>query len=63
MDVSRAASCEREVRRHAGDMELPIEHEDVQAILKGLFDANSKLDDVLSYLYGEDDEEEESDHS
>ena len=48
---------------HAGDMELPIEQEDVQAILKGLFDANSKLDDVLSYLYGEDDEEEESDHS
>jgi hypothetical protein len=43
-------------------MELPIEYEDVQAILKGLFDANSKLDDISRYLFGEDDEEE-PDHS
>ena len=43
-------------------MDLPIEREDVQAILKDLFDANSKLDDILSYLFGEDDEEE-PDHS
>lgn len=44
-------------------MDLPIEREDVQAILEGLFDANSKLDEILGYLFGEDDEEEEPDHS
>jgi hypothetical protein len=42
-------------------MELPIERADVQAILEGLFDANSKLNDTLSYLFGEDDEEEPAD--
>jgi hypothetical protein len=45
-------------------VELPIEHADVQALFEGLFDANSKLDQILGYLFGEDDEEEEeSDHS
>jgi hypothetical protein len=47
--------------RHASSMELPIERADVQAILEGLFDANSKLNDTLSYLFGEDDEEEPAD--
>ena len=40
-------------------MELPIERANVQAIMTALFDANRKLDDILSYLYGEDDGEEE----
>jgi hypothetical protein len=43
----------------ASAVELPIERADVQAIMTALFDANRKLDDVLSYLYGEDDGEEE----
>jgi hypothetical protein len=36
-----------------------LTEEDVKAIMAGLWDANRKLDDVLSYLYGEDDGEEE----
>jgi hypothetical protein len=39
-------------------MELPIERGDVQAIMGSLFDANAKLDQILGYLIGEDDEEE-----
>ena len=35
-----------------------MEPADVQAMLIGLFNANAKLDDILSYLYGEDDGEE-----
>ena len=42
-------------------MELPIERADVQAIMVGIFDANGKLDEILSYLFGDDDEEEEAD--
>jgi hypothetical protein len=40
-------------------VEPPIEREDVDAVLVGLFNANVKLDNILSYLYGEDDGEEE----
>jgi hypothetical protein len=40
-------------------VELPLDKRDVQTIMTGLFDANSKLDDILSYLSGEDDGEEE----
>ena len=35
-----------------------VEQEDVNAILIGLFNANAKLDEILGYLYGEDDGEE-----
>jgi len=33
--------------------------EDMNALMVGVWDANRKLDDILSYLYGEDDGEEE----
>ena len=39
-------------------MELPLDRDDVTAILTGLFDANAKLDDII-YFLGIDDEEEE----
>jgi hypothetical protein len=45
-------------------MERPIEHDDVQAIMGSLLDVHWKLDQILRYLFGEDDEEEEEpDHS
>jgi hypothetical protein len=40
-------------------VELPLDKRDVQAIMIGLFDANSKLDRILRYLLDEDDGEEE----
>jgi hypothetical protein len=40
-----------------------IERRDIHAIMEGIFDANVKLDEILRYLYGEDDEEEETDSS
>ena len=40
-------------------MELPLNADDVQTIMKGLFEANFKLDEILRYLYGDDDGEEE----
>jgi hypothetical protein len=40
-------------------VELPIDRADVQAIMVGLLDANWKLDKILRYLEGEDDEEED----
>ncbi len=45
--------------RHTRCVELPIDRADVQAIVIGLFDANWKLDKILSYIEGEDDEEED----
>jgi hypothetical protein len=44
-------------------VELPIEREDVQAIMVGLFDINWKLDQVIRYLVGDDDGEDEEDSS
>jgi hypothetical protein len=41
-------------------MELPIDSADVNALLIGVWDANRKLDEILSYIYGEDDGEEET---
>ncbi|HZC30868.1 MAG TPA: hypothetical protein VE261_05060 [Gaiellaceae bacterium] len=44
-------------------MELPLDRDDVDAILIGLFNANRKLDDILDYLEidGEEEAEEPSD--
>lgn len=39
--------------------DLPIEREDVQALMYGVLNANRKLDEILRYLYDEDDGEEE----
>lgn len=36
-----------------------IDGDDVQATVVGVWDANRKLDDILSYLENEDDGEEE----
>ena len=36
-----------------------VDSDDVQAIMIGVWDANRKLDDILSYLEDEDDGEEE----
>ena len=36
-----------------------IEHEDVQALIYGVWDANRKLDEILRYLYNSDNGEEE----
>ena len=46
-------------------MELPIERADVQAIMGSLLQAHWKLDQIVDYLLGGDDgeEEEEPDHS
>jgi hypothetical protein len=44
-------------------MELPLDRDDVQTIMGALFDANRKLDDILRYLYEEDDGEEEEEDS
>jgi hypothetical protein len=46
-------------------VELPIERADVQAIMSSLLRAHWKLDQIMDYLFGEDDEEEEEepDHS
>jgi hypothetical protein len=45
-------------------MELRIDRDDVQAIMGSLLDAHWKLDEILRYLLGEDDgEEEEPDHT
>jgi hypothetical protein len=41
-------------------MELPIDRAGVNALLIGVWDANRKLDEILSYIYGEDDGEEET---
>ena len=41
-------------------MELPIDRADVNALLIGVWDANRKLDEILSYIYREDDGEEET---
>jgi hypothetical protein len=38
---------------------MAVDPEDVQAIMHGVWDANRKLDDILSYLQDEDDGEEE----
>jgi hypothetical protein len=38
---------------------MTVDPEDVQAIMHGVWDANRKLDDILSYLQDEDDGEEE----
>jgi hypothetical protein len=54
-------ACDRRVR-HPDRVELPIEREDVQAIMGSLLQAHWKLDQILGYLFGEDDEEEEPDH-
>jgi hypothetical protein len=41
-------------------VELPLDRDDVTAILTGLFNANSKLKlDEIIYFLGMDDEEEE----
>jgi hypothetical protein len=40
-------------------VELPLDRNDVTAILTGLFNANSELDEII-YFLGIDDEEEES---
>jgi hypothetical protein len=42
-------------------VDTPIERADIQAIMVGLLDVNWKLDAILSYLEGEDDEEDETD--
>jgi hypothetical protein len=44
-------------------VELPIEREDVQAIMAGLLNINWKLDRIISYLVGDDDGEDEEDSS
>jgi hypothetical protein len=40
-------------------VELPLDRDDVTAILTGLFNANSKLDEIIYFLGIEDDEEKE----
>lgn len=42
-------------------MELPLDRRDVDAILKGIFDANARLVKIIDYLEIDDDEEEEED--
>ena len=42
-------------------MELPLDRDDVTAILTGLFDANAKLDEIKEFLEIDDGEEEEED--
>lgn len=37
-----------------------IDDQDITAITRGLWDANRKLDAIIDYLLGEDDEEEEA---
>jgi hypothetical protein len=44
-------------------VEFPLTDRDVQTIMTGLFEANVKLDEILRYLYGEDDGEEEEEDS
>ena len=39
-------------------MESPLDRDDATAMLTGLFNANSKLDEII-YFLGIDDEEEE----
>jgi hypothetical protein len=41
----------------------PIERADIQAIMVGLLDVNWKLDAILRYRKGEDDEEDDADSS
>jgi hypothetical protein len=43
---------------HDFGVEVPLDRDDVTAILTGLFDANAKLDEII-YFLGIDDEEEE----
>jgi hypothetical protein len=38
---------------------MAVEPEDVTALMNGVWDANRKLDKILSYLQDEDDGEEE----
>jgi len=38
---------------------MEIAPDDVDALARGIWDANRKLDEILYYLYGDDDEEEE----
>jgi hypothetical protein len=40
-------------------VEEALSYDDAQGIIRGIFDANWKLDAILRYLSGEDDEEEE----
>ena len=40
---------------------MPLDRHDVDALLRGVWDANWKLDNVLEYLLEEDDAEEEDD--
>lgn len=42
-------------------MELPLERTDVDAILKGIFDANARLMTIIDFLEIDDGEEEEED--
>jgi hypothetical protein len=42
-------------------VEPPIERADIQAIMVALLDVNWKRDAILSYVLGDDDEEEETD--
>lgn len=36
-----------------------VERADIEAIIAGVFDANRKLDEILDYIYDDDDGEEE----
>lgn len=47
------------VSRDDPAMELPIEYEDIRALMVGVMRANGKLDDIIVLLGGEDEEEEE----
>ena len=40
-------------------MDFPLDRHDVDALLVGVWDANRKLDEILSYLLEDDDGEEE----
>lgn len=40
-------------------VESPLDRDDATAILTGLFDANSKLDEIIYFLEIDDEEEEE----
>jgi hypothetical protein len=46
-------------RDHAPVAENQIEYEDAKALILGVWDANRKLDEILRFLYDDDDGEEE----
>jgi hypothetical protein len=59
LDVSARGSCEGRRGTRALQAVESLEPADVQGLFIGVWDANRKLDEILRYLFDEDDGEEE----